>query len=105
MTTVEEHIAGLRAAGEKMPPQFLRAGLIYEFFPEVNAYYYEPAEPFEVDGITYRYDGTGQSGRAMLEIYNDGHGLADLRCSRPMTEEELDRWTHDGNSAALNLRR
>lgn len=103
MTTVEEHIAGLRATGERMPSMFIRSGLVYELHRsrDLGDYYiYEPCEPFAVNGIVYS-PSRRSPGLLLYSLSPFGGSAGSIRMNhaRPPTEEELDWWVRTPDAA------
>lgn len=80
--------------------------LQYEPHPSGVAYYYWPAGPFVVDGISYNFADRDEYAPPMLETVRDHHccRMGDIchnevvgtALSHPPTEEELDRFVRTG---------
>jgi hypothetical protein len=100
--TVEEILAGLRAAGERVPDRFIRGGLIYTrtTLPGYHEVYeYEPIGPFHVDDIRYTMPHRYMGPIVSLKSDDDKHTLARMNHSRPPTDAQLDRWMHHDHPA------
>lgn len=107
MTTTEEMIVGLLAAGHRVPRNFVRAGLYYEYQAHDEGgphYLYGPCDPFEVGGIVYDMQRSehAMSLVPMMSLFPDHACHPDYQCwpnvnarqdwRNPPTEAELDQW-------------
>lgn len=92
----EELITNLNARGEKVPRRFIRAGLVYDYDPDLDTYHYMPADTFEVDGIVYPIDARSPGEAVTVLTDNQSSAWSVMHVSAPPTDEELDQWCRNG---------
>jgi len=73
----------------------LKRGLDYQ--RDADVVYYQALTPFYVDGIRYEW-GNPTVGhiRTMMQVLDGGGAGADMWCSQPPTEAELDEYQKTG---------